>query len=394
MAYGENPFIQIDEVKEYLNIANTTVEYDSRINSIIGMSCAAVEHYIGREVLSNTYTEMFAGSSVIHTKRAPIQQVFELKTENYVLNNPAESGEYVIPEDPVVFTNTSNAGVSENHRKFGKSSLKLNTNTDNISATTDTGKLELSDTNFTIEMWVNPSEAIQTAKVFEVKQDEDNSLALTISSSKIEATGVVGGNSIEAVSYTISSLPVRTWSHIALTRDYETGNAYIHVNGEYKTATPLLDSFDFEGTTTIGNFKGYVDEVRVSKQSRYKAETFTVAENKFNTDDKTALLLHFDTTDLSDTSRARSEFTYKKEVGAINILIPSGDIVVTYKAGYDIVPADIKVATLEYIRLIYGKSLAEQSKSIGNQKTQQFGNSRAVFPKQVAAILDLYRRIL
>lgn len=68
------PFITLAEAKQFLQINSDT--QDNTLSNAISFSCSFIEHWIGREVLSNTYTELHhGGTNSVFTKRIPINNV-------------------------------------------------------------------------------------------------------------------------------------------------------------------------------------------------------------------------------------------------------------------------------------------------------------------------------
>ena len=68
------PFVTLGEVKQYLQINSNT--QDNALSNAISFSCSFIEEWIGREVLSNTYTELHhGGTNSVFTKRIPINNV-------------------------------------------------------------------------------------------------------------------------------------------------------------------------------------------------------------------------------------------------------------------------------------------------------------------------------
>ena len=73
-SYGEYTFVTLAETKDYLSITSTT--HDARLSNLIGFACGAVENYIGREVKSNVYTEVFdGGTQSVFVERLPVNNV-------------------------------------------------------------------------------------------------------------------------------------------------------------------------------------------------------------------------------------------------------------------------------------------------------------------------------
>ena len=399
VAYGAVPYITLEDAKRYLNInlenqpGDTKAETrDQRIQLLIDMACSAVEHSIERELVANTYTEIHNPGSIVSVKRYPIQEVYEVKLGITTLENPGTSGQAVFDtnEEVVDFSLSKDAAISKNHSKFGDYSLKLSKTDSFIEADEVPSKMNIDDSDFTVEMWINSNSA-PSNEIYRHGTDE-NSFAIKIESNTLKVTA----NNVDVISQAIT-YPARKWNHIAFTKNYEKGEGYAHFNGALLASnTDFNASFNYTGSVKIGNFIGYVDEVRVSKTARYSNANFTVAEHKFSTDQDTVLLMHFENAngEIRDSSATVPGFTYRKSLGLLEGFNSEAGlpITVTYKGGYDPVLDDIKVATLEYVRLLYQNSLTELTRAVGSQRIQNFGSARPEFPPQVENVLKKYRR--
>lgn len=103
------------------------------------------------------------------------------------------------------------------------------------------------------------------------------------------------------------------------------------------------------------------------------------------------------------------EFTFDKEIGkitrdlgsgsgtgALNIVTPPifsdyvNGVKVQYNGGYDTIPNDLKLATLDYIKIIYKQEQGTQAFSFQGETKSPMPLTHN-FPPHVKRILDLYR---
>jgi hypothetical protein len=156
-SYGRNTFVSIEQVKDYLSISSNT--QDARLANIISYATGVVEHYIGQQILANTYVELFdGGKSSVFVSRLPLNEVYELTEfngqEHVILADPTVLGTAVTTSsDSVVFDFKNNAKLTDKVKRFGKTSLKL-TSGDFLEATSVPDSLEFEESDFTIEMFI------------------------------------------------------------------------------------------------------------------------------------------------------------------------------------------------------------------------------------------------
>ena len=132
---------------------------------------------------------------------------------------------------------------------------------------------------FTLEAWVRPEATHAWADLF-AKEDSETTYSFLLyaqNPSEFPAAYTKGAEAAEASLSGSESLPLNTWTHIALTSDGE--HARLYVNGvldETGSAVPLLAS---NGNLQIGgnkiwgeHFEGKVDEVRLYGEALGKSE--------------------------------------------------------------------------------------------------------------------------
>lgn len=203
--------------------------------------------------------------------------------------------------------------TSTTEKKFGERSASFNGTTNYIQSYYMTGNdnpYNFGMSTFTIEMfvWVDSTGTGERALVEMRGMMTDNRLFVQLNASNnIE---VYRGNSL--ITQTTTPLSTNAWNHIAIERNgyfYNgQGGLYIFTNGAQNGSgwQNTMDSFDNTTSIQFGRdyasqkyFKGYMDEIRVSKMSpRYIPNSptqtlpFTVPTAEFSNDYNTGLLLH------------------------------------------------------------------------------------------------------
>ena len=157
-SYGEYTFVSLAETKDYLSITSTT--HDGRLANLIGFACGAVENYIGREVKSNVYTEVFdGGTQSVFVERLPVnnvKQVTEYDGNRYAdLVGPTTDGSYVNQNwDDSNITAEGSATLKTRIKKFGESSVKFDGAEDYVTINdpdSNNPKFDYETSDFTIE---------------------------------------------------------------------------------------------------------------------------------------------------------------------------------------------------------------------------------------------------
>ena len=157
-------------------------------------------------------------------------------------------------------------------------------------------------TNFTLECWMNAG-------------TQPNSVPALVGNASGYSSGSItfrfNGNNIGYYSYdgnggtdmllSSSTMNDNAWHHIAVVRI--TATWYMYVDGILEdtwTGTNPATDFSFGNTLYIGQngwdgsngqYKGYIDELRLSNVARYTAN-FTPATTEFSSDANTKLLIH------------------------------------------------------------------------------------------------------
>jgi hypothetical protein len=213
---------------------------------------------------------------------------------------------------PITITTQTGATVSTTQSRFGGASLAVN-----VASVVTTARLTLpASTNFqfglgefTYECWIYPTALNGTAGsagyVLDFRLSSSLQPGITLSGLASGSTGniiVTGMNTTITNTLITSSVTVNTnnWHHIALTRSGSTVTLWINgtsrgtaTNTESLNATGITPTIGRGATSTAQNFRGYIDEVRVSQIARYTA-TFTPPTSAFVNDADTVFLMHAD----------------------------------------------------------------------------------------------------
>lgn len=412
------------EIKEFLKIKLDNDAEDDRLSSINSYVSSLIDSYCGRVLSSNTYTEYYNGGvASVFIKNPPIASVSEVAFYNgktyQQLGGPGSSGQQLEVEGVSHSISTvGNAKTTTRIKKFGTSSLALDGNGSYLSVSSS-NDFNFGGDPFTIETYVR-SKDLEDASIVSRSDDSSNYWELGYSNSDgIFFKSVEGG--VETTFISGDALTANTFTHIAIVRS---DNAIkLFKNGTQSGGTlatsnalPTLNS-----TLQIGAinqspskyFNGQIDELRVSWVDRYSS-SFTSYLNSLSSDEDTKLLLHFnegqDKTSIEDFSRKVNDFIWYGDTGEVTFdtglgsgtpklgffsprksLNYTNGIKVSYTGGYSSIPADLKLAALEMIKLLYkGREGAKSVRLQGDDSTSH-DLSLDGFPPQVRRVLNLYR---
>ncbi len=120
--------------------------------------------------------------------------------------------------------------------------------------------------NFTIEMWISPAQANQTAALLQKRQGSSNSgYSLFLNVGKV----TIRTNSLSRLT-SKSVIPVNAWTHLAATYVSSSGTFSIYVNGVLDTTSTIASAQPtanadsvFIGNGFNGRYTGKLDEVRI-----------------------------------------------------------------------------------------------------------------------------------
>jgi len=428
---GKYPYVTIAEIKDYLNI--TSNNHNARLSNVTNYACGVIEHYIGREVLANNYTEQYdGGTSSIFVSRIPLSNVHSLfehdGTRYQSLNPPTADGSAVeLDSDNHTMNVNGDSYITTRIKKFGQSSIYFDGNADYI--TTANGDDWWFDTEpFTVDVQARFASFTATQVLVEQYQDANDFWQLRYNATEgLQFRVVESGTEVINVAHAATSgYTANTFHHLAVSRNgtdlklFRDGTQI----GSTVTVAKTVDIPDFSGdlniarsgNTTPAYFTGYMDELRISKSSHYTT-AFTAPSYQHATDDDTVLLLHFEGSNaavtVNDTHATREDFMYSTDSGEISRDVGSGagaraldvfgpakfrnyprGLRVNYRAGYESgeIPADLLVSTLDYVKLLHKEEQGTAAFSMeGESKNQNPLASN--FPPHIKRVLDLYRII-
>lgn len=422
-------YITLAEVKNYLKINST--EHDSRFANLITFACSVVQSYCGRELVANTYTEVFdGGTSSVFVKNIPLNNVHEVQEyDGYayrILTGPSADA-YSVNRQGTNKTVSAASGftIDTRYKKFGISSGKF----DGIS-----GYLSINDTDdfwfdfspFAIEGYFRfdnftsnqtlVSQTYDSNNYWKLYYDTTRGLTFQSKHNSVLVADVSHANT--------SGYTANTFTHLMISRDDSNvcrlfrGGVLIGSSVIVANSIPDINSTVEVGRQNLTDkeyFKGYIDELRISLSSPRQIAGFTPQTYAYATDDNTVLLLHFNgsrgSTSTQDFSMMPEQYTWYPETGEVTkyvgenagketlsilgvmkfINYPRG-VKVTYNGGYTTVPADIKLATLDYIKELH-KGLESRAVSLQGESLTAFDFTGGFAP-HIRRVLDLYRIIL
>lgn len=434
---GKFAYVTLPQVKDYLSISSNT--QDARLANIISYAAGVIEHYIGQEILANDYVEIFDGGvSSVFVSRLPLNNVYQVTEfngfEHAILVDPSTTG---VPNRTADNTLTidfkANARITDKIKRFGQSSLELGT-ADYIMSSVVPDNLRFDEGDFTIEMFVRVDEpTLQDNVLFAINTDASNYMTFSLANQyglAFEANNAGTSTIVRGANTSIESQQFnkRKWAHVAVTRNLDNEKLYLHYNGVMiNSANYEVLDHTFTSNVQIGaTFKGYIDELRVSKVARYTT-TFTPPTHRFRPDEDTVVLVHFDerhgATVAKDVHAEPNEYNFSRDIGEITRDVgtrnvrrtyksvkstypalslvgpptfhpfPNG-VRVEYRAGYEAgsVPYDLQLVTLDYIKTLYKQDQSKKGFSFEGEQGSNYELSGS-FPPHIRRVLDLYRII-
>ena len=431
------PYVQLGEVKEYLQINSTT--YDNRLSNLISYACSVVESYVGREIKSNVYSEVFdGGTSQVFVSRLPlngVKSITEFDGESHkTLIGPSSDGS-LVGDDFQKSSVSSSAALRTRRKKFGESSALFN-GASSVSISdpeSDNPKFDFQTDDFTIEGFFR-FEDLSNTKTMVSRGDADTKIELAYDpylgvnfralNSGTETVNVSHFTSTSSTSsfYTANA---NNFQHYAIAR--QDNSLRLFIDGSLvktQTNSNTLPTIASNVNMLIGQsatsgsenyFKGYVDEFRVTIDAKYTA-SFTAPTTEHATDDNTVVLLHMNgkngSTGVKDDCRTLPEFVWNSETGGIKrytsgvegvasiSVIPETifrnfprGVKVTYDGGFSNIPRDIKVATLDYIKILHKQTQENAGFSLSGESGKPHALS-ANFPPHIRRVLEMYRVVL
>jgi hypothetical protein len=419
--------VSLSEIKDFLSIKTINTDEDGRLANIASQVSTLVESYCGRNFSANNYTEYFDGGiSSVFVSYPPINRVDEVAhydgKDFVILGGPGVNGEPIIIEGQSHTINSFGSPIlSTRVKKFNRSSAKFNGSS--YLATDSNSDWDFGVDSFTIEAQVrfdNVSSNTQT--IISSGTTTDNwELSIDFDSNGLQFKTTV--NSIETISVSQGSssdyVPDQFY-HIALVRDNSVITLYR--NGVSVASITTLNSIPNFNTglyiakgVTSNYLSGYLDDLKISHIAEYTAN-FTAPTYPTRIDENTKLMMRFDgannTGNFNDVSRKVNEFNFYSITGEISFNTGDGGgtpklgffrplkfynypngVRVNYNGGYKTIPQDLKLATLELVKVIYKGRSGTESVRMQGENINSFKLSTDEFPPQVRRVLNLYRLV-
>jgi hypothetical protein len=173
-----------------------------------------------------------------------------------------------------------NAQISTTQSKFGGGSMYFDGTGDWLFMPPNSNN-DLGTGNFTIEMWIYPTAALNTFRMLMAKATNTDETYISLSAGGTGGQLDVYGGSI--VFNLNNSISLNTWAHLAIVRVGNTWTAY--VNGTSLGSNTSSLAFNLSGIygTYIGRYgqnpahewNGYIDDLRITKGYARYTSNFT-----------------------------------------------------------------------------------------------------------------------
>lgn len=209
--------------------------------------------------------------------------------------------EVLIARTAKAITFNGNAQLATDVKKFGSASLELDGSNDSISIPSS-GDLGFgTDTDFTVEFFVNSYQSgLSSATLVDFRDDGTDAEGISLAFRAAGEIDMRVGTST-AIEGSGAGISTGTWYHVALAR--EGTDTRLFVDGsqigiktsdttDYGSSKGLVIGADFDGTSN--SLAGYIDEVRVEHGVAKYTGAFTAPTEALLGDNDTSLLLHFD----------------------------------------------------------------------------------------------------
>lgn len=420
-------FVTIPEIKDFLSIRPSNVDEDGRLANIAVQVSSLVESYCNRKFYAENYLEYFdGGQAAVFIDNPPILKIYEVSQfdgNSYMfLGGPGTSGEPIAIEGSShTISVTNNAVLNSRSKKFNKSSLKL----DGASSiyTEPSTDWDFGADSFTVEGFTrfNSNTGVQTICSCGSNSNTNWSFGVDFSTSGLFFTSIE--NDVENVHIETSNTEfnVNKFYHFAVVRDengfklFQEGNLLSSISTSNSVCNPTSSLYIGSFLNSSNYLSGFIDNFHVSHSSKYNS-SFETSQFPVVADHSTKLLLNFDgdnnSTYIVDLSRKVNEYTFYPSTGEVNfnaglgagteklsffspsksLNYPNG-IKVQYRGGFEDIPADLKMAVLELIKVVYKGKSGTERQSLQGETSVSFKLSTDDFPPQVKRVLNLYRLI-
>jgi len=383
--------VTLSEIKEFLSINPSNTTDDARMQTIAKQVSSLVTSYCGREFVARDRVEYFnGGTSSVFVANPPINAVFSVEGPGIVLNSPSRAGSPVSKHrNPLTVTST--AALTTKVRKHGQASLKV----DGVGYATiqSDESLELGTDDFTIDIWVR----------FDDVMGRREFLVADAWSFGIE-NGKLFFNDVEESEV----FPYKTNRFYRFGATRKDGLLTIYRDKEI-VAQEDIDLYISESDIVIGkNMFGYIDTLYISSV----VESF-YSDKPIIPDDNTIVSLSFDgpdgSTNITDSVPSGGDFAFNLDTGEIMFDSSNGELSlsgpttfgsspmsvrVSYNGGYLEVPDDIKMATLEMLKIVYKGKTGTEINTMRGENLHSYALAIDDFPPHVRRVLNLYRIVM
>lgn len=195
------------------------------------------------------------------------------------------------------------AQLSTSIRKFGTASVVLDGTGDYASLATQPD-FEFGTNDFTIETWVYPTATGTYRTLFDFRSTAGDTGGIILGLSDINALYFFYNGNYRIGP--VGSVPINTWSHIALCKSSGTTRAFVNgtqVGLDYTDSNTYAQRGIRIGADPNGNFAftGNFDDVRITNGTAKYTTSFVAPTTALTGDLSTVLLLHFNGTNGSTT---------------------------------------------------------------------------------------------
>lgn len=410
--------VNLAEIKDFLSIKTINTDEDGRLSNIAVQVSSLVTSYCGREFSANNYTEYFdGGSASVFIANPPINSVYEVShydgIEQYVLGGPDTNGQPIVKEG--LSHSITSVGVpilKTRVKQFGRSSLRLDGESYLLASSNEDWDLGVDD--FTIELFARFDDT-SARQTLVSSTDTSNSWSLSVRNNNVSF--IINEASTEVFNITSSNttIELNKFYHVGVSRESDTFRLFLNGNIVAQSSSSVFIP-NYGTGVLIGKYTtGYLDSVRIRHSAVYTSNyDFPIFPLPSTGDTK--LLMRFDGpnngTTFSDLSRVVNEYSFypitgevtfdtgdgggKPELGFFRPLkfrnYPRG-VKVVYNGGFAQIPEDLKLATLEMVKVIYKGRSGSVKNSLQGDSTQSHRLSIDDFPPEVRRVLNLYRLV-
>ncbi len=215
-----------------------------------------------------------------------------------IIDGKSEGFETITDRQGKTVSAVGNAQLSTTQKKFGTAALYLDGTGDyaNIATNPD---FNFGTDDFCIETWIYPTATGTYRTVFDLRTSTGDTGGIILGISDVNQLYFYYNSNYRIGP--VGSIPINTWTHIALARVSGTTRAFINgtqVGSSYADSNnygqrPVRIGADPNGNYTL---TGYYDDIRISKAVGRYSSNFTAPVTAFTGDLDTVLLLHFNGT--------------------------------------------------------------------------------------------------